>query len=456
MSDKKIKIVGGGLAGSEAALQLAKQGWEVVLFEMRPHRMTPAHETPYLAELVCSNSLKSDLVTTASGLLKEEMRRLDCELLKLSEKFRVPAGNALAVERDAFAREVTDVVHNNPRIRVVRQEVTSFDDRLTIVATGPLSSEKLMKNLQDIIGIDNLYFYDAIAPIISAESINNKIAYRKARYDKGEADYLNCPFDKDQYSEFVKALLESEKYIGKDFERKYFAGLRKSNEPILSESDRNERESGQSLNFYENCIPIEELARRGKDTLRFGVMRPVGLESPLTGKRPYAIIQLRTENKEETAYNLVGCQTMMTQASQKRVFRMIPGLEKSEFYRYGSIHRNTYLYAPRILNPDFSLKKKKNIYIAGQLAGVEGYIESIASGMLIAFFITGILESLPENTIIEQLRRKLTMDETVPFTPVNANYGLLPPLENRIRDKRKKKEFLAERSLSAMEKFKRQ
>ena len=498
---KKIKMIGAGLAGCEAALQLADAGWKVSLFEMRPHHTTPAHETDKYAEIVCSNSFKSKLITTASGLLKEEMKLLGCKLLPIAENCSVSAGNALAVDRDQFSHEVTNTIFQHPNIRIFREEVTELDDELTIVATGPLTSPKLTKNLIELIGEEQLYFFDAIAPIVDAESLDYNIIYRKTRYDKGGADYLNCPFSKEEYYEFVEALNDGEKHAAHEFEAEFFSDLK--------------------FQFYENCTPIEELARRGKETLRFGVMRPVGLEIPGTDRRPYAVIQLRAENNDNTSYNLVGCQTMLKYGEQKKILRKIPGLQKAEFLRYGSIHRNTYLNGPHILNSNLSLKAKPNIFIAGQLAGVEGYVESILSGMLVARSVmqksclrseemriphlceTGVsLERgvpkrefrnenenlsaasyvssiatkcrlfeekrsphlsllkevregkagvssdliLPETTISGQLWRHLiTPNEN--FQPMNANFGLLPSFEKKIRDKTLKKQMLAERSL---------
>ncbi len=472
----RIKIIGAGLAGSEAALQFADNGWKVELFEMRPQVQTPAHQTADFAELVCSNSLKSKLITTASGLLKEEMKILGCKLLPIAQECSVPAGNALAIDREFFGRKVTALIESHPNISVHRKEITILNDELTIVATGPLTSENLTKNLIEIIGNEHLYFFDAIAPIVSAESLYFKIVYRKTRYDKGEADYLNCPFSRDEYYRFVEALNEAEKHEAKEFESEFFSKI--------------------DFHFYENCTPIEELARRGKDTLRYGVMRPVGLENPKTGERPYAVIQLRTENKDKTAYNLVGCQTMLKYGEQKRIFQKIPGLQKAEFLRYGSIHRNTYLNGPHILNENLSLKSKPNIFIAGQLSGVEGYVESILSGMLVSKIIqaesvkqtsgllsimdmknvssktevlqkTGIpkedfgnekksstkqVELLPETTISGQLWRHL-IAENKNFQPMNANFGLLPPLAEKIKDKRLKKQKLAERAIGDLKKI---
>jgi len=434
---KKIIVIGAGLAGCEAALQLADTGWKVKLFEMRPQLTTPAHETDKLAEIVCSNSFKSKLMTTASGLLKEEMKLLGCKLLPIAEECSVPAGNALAVDRDQFSDKITKIVSEHSRIEVIREEITELDDELTIVATGPLTSFNLTKNLIELIGEEQLYFFDAIAPIVDTESLDYDVIYRKTRYDKGEADYLNCPFTKEEYYEFVEALNEGEKHAAHEFEAEFFANIK--------------------FQFYENCTPIEELARRGKETLRFGVMRPVGLENPKTDKRPYAVIQLRAENNDKTSYNLVGCQTMLKYGDQKRILRKIPGLQKAEFLRFGSIHRNTYLNGPHILNYDLSLKAKSNIFIAGQLAGVEGYVESILGGILVANNVMRSsfgsaqdkMELLPETTISGQLWRHL-FTATDNFQPMNANFGLLPPLPQKIRDKKLKKQMYADRSLEDM------
>ncbi|MCL1827359.1 MAG: methylenetetrahydrofolate--tRNA-(uracil(54)-C(5))-methyltransferase (FADH(2)-oxidizing) TrmFO [Candidatus Cloacimonetes bacterium] len=424
-----IKIIGAGLAGCEAALQLAKAGYDISLYEMRPQTKTPAHHTGLFAELVCSNSLKSSIISTASGLLKAEMELLDCQLLKIAKDCAVPAGNALAVDRLLFAQKVTDTIHTTPNIKVINQEVTSFDDQPTILATGPLTSNKLTESLIKIIGKEYLYFFDAIAPIISAESIDREKVFEKARYDKGDADYLNCFLDKEEYQIFVEALKAGEKYQAKEFENEFFQGI--------------------DFSFYENCMPIEELAKRGLDTLRFGVMKPVGLENPTSGKRPYAVIQLRAENCDKTSYNLVGCQTMLKQSHQKAIFSLIPALKNADFLRYGSIHRNTYLNTPEIASGDLSLKNAPNIYLAGQIAGVEGYTESIFSGMLTALIISQKITPLPSETISGQLLRHLTT-ENAHFTPMNANFGLLPDIIMERKNKPLKKAMLSERSLKAM------
>ena len=428
----KINIIGAGLAGSEAALQLAGAGWDVTLYEMRPSVQTEAHTTPYFAEVVCSNSFKSMLVETASGLLKEEMKLLGCKLLPIAMQHTVPAGNALAVNRDAFAKAVTEHIKAIPNITVINKEVTEIPEGKTIIATGPLTSSGLTKTLLKAVGEEQLFFFDAIAPIVSADSLNRDVVFSKTRYDKGEADYLNCPFSEEEYYKFVDALNEGEKHEAQEFENEFF------NSP--------------KFHFYENCIPIEELARRGKDTLRFGVMRPVGLEDPRTGRRPYAVLQLRAENSEFTSYNLVGCQTMLKYTAQKKVLRLIPGLENVEIQRYGSIHRNTYLNAPKILNADFSLKNAPNIYIAGQLVGVEGYVESILSGILVARKLIDDLQMPPETTISGSIWRYL-LTPVKNFQPMNANYGILPALAERVRDKKLKKKAYSERAVADMEEF---
>ncbi len=431
-NSREICVIGAGLAGTEAALQLADRGWKVNLYEMRPGTKTPAHSTDKLAEIVCSNSLKSMLISTASGLLKQEMRLLGCRLLPIAESCSVPAGNALAVDRDMFADAVTSAIEAHPSINLIREEVKSLPETKCILATGPLSSDSITASLMEVIGENQLYFFDAIAPIVSADSINMDICYSKSRYDKGESDYINCPFTKEQYEDFVNALRESEKYKSKEFENDFFKNI--------------------DFRYYESCIPIEELARRNIDTLRYGVMRPVGLNLPETDKRPYAVIQLRAESNEMTSYNLVGCQTMMKQKSQKEVVRMIPGLENAEIVRYGSIHRNSYINSPELINSDFSFKNSSELYIAGQLAGVEGYIESIMSGMLTALTISNELSILPETTISGQLWRHL-ITESKNFQPMNANFGLLPTLPERIRDKKLKKTKMAERSIEDLKIF---
>ncbi|MCD6180829.1 MAG: methylenetetrahydrofolate--tRNA-(uracil(54)-C(5))-methyltransferase (FADH(2)-oxidizing) TrmFO [Candidatus Cloacimonetes bacterium] len=429
---KNITIIGAGLAGSEAALQLADKGWNVTLYEMRPRKMTPAHETDFCAEVVCSNSFKSELPTTAGGLLKQEMQAMGCALLPIAQQHRVPAGNALAIDRAAFGKAVTRRIESHPRITFVRKEITSLPAGKVIIATGPLTSDGLTATLLQTVGNEQLYFFDAIAPIVSADSIDRNVIYEKTRYDKGNPDYLNIPLNRQQYDVFVEALNAGQKHEAHEFESDFFDDIR--------------------FQFYENCTPIEELARRGRETLRYGVMRGVGLENPITGEKPYAALQLRAENTDKTAYNLVGCQTMLTYGEQKRILRTLPGLENAVFLRYGSIHRNTFLNGPHIFNPDFSLKLNPELFIAGQLAGVEGYVESILSGMLVAQCLNGNSAMPPEVTITGQLWRHLILPKNN-FQPMNANFGLLPALETPIRDKRKKKEAFAHRSMEAMKKF---
>ncbi len=439
---QKINIIGAGLAGCELALHLADFGYDINLYEMRPEVSTPAHKTNLFAELVCSNSLKSNLISTSSGLLKAEMELLNCQLLKIARDCSVPAGNALAVDRDNFSAQVTQIIKNHPNISIINQEFHNFTDDLTVLATGPLSSDKLINSLSKVIGEEYLYFFDAIAPVVSKDSINIDIAFSKTRYDKGEADYINCPFSKEEYYRFVDALLEGEKYQAKEFENEYFKDIK--------------------FKYYENCMPIEELAHRGKDTLRYGVMRPVGLENPVDGKKPFAVIQLRIENANKTAYNLVGCQTMLKQKSQQTAFRLIPGLENAEILRYGAIHRNTYLNSPQLCNPNLSLKNKPNIYLTGQLSGVEGYTESIFSGLLLAkiihhwLFHKTDLPMLPETTISGQLWRHLIQGNTNDkknFVPMNANFGLLPEVFQAKKNKQEKKELLATRAINDLREY---
>ena len=432
----KIKIAGAGLAGCEATLQLAKFGFSVELYEMRPQKMTEAHRTGLFAELICSNSLKSSLVTTSSGLLKAELKLLDCELLKIANECAVPAGNALAVDRIKFADAVTQKVESNPNITIIHKEVTELDNSDWILASGPLTSSALSESLQTMVGDEHLYFYDAIAPIVCADSIDMDIVYRMTRYEKGDADYVNCPFSREEYYHFVEALVAAEKHEAREFEKPEYTNT--SEEPFK---------------FYENCTPIEELARRGKDTLRFGVLKPVGLVNPKTNSRPFAVLQLRTEDAMMSAYNLVGCQTMMKYGEQKNVFRLIPGLKNVEFIRYGSIHRNTYLNTPQICNQDFSLKNAQNIRLAGQITGVEGYVESIFSGLLTAQIMAGKINTLPPETIAGQLQRYLTTPKDN-FVPMNANFGLLPEISMNQKNKKLKKEKLSQRSIEAMETIK--
>ena len=427
----EIKIIGAGLAGSEAALCLAEMGISVNLLEMRPLRMTPAHGTDLAAELVCSNSLKSDLLDTASGLLKEELRLLGSRLLPIARSCAVPAGHALAVDRLLFAQKVTQELQNHPRIRITRQEVTELPAKCSILCAGPLVSDSLARSLQEVVGESQLSFFDAIAPIVSAESIDSAKVYAKDRYDKGEPDYLNCAFTREEYYRFVDALLEGEQHQAREFENEFFREV--------------------DFNYYENCTPIEELARRSRETLRHGVMRPMGLERD--GVKPFAVLQLRAENKDRTAFNLVGCQTMLRYPEQQRIFRLIPGLERAEFLRFGSIHRNSYLNAPRVLAPNLTLRNARHIFVAGQLAGVEGYVECMGMGLLVAKIIGEGIDMLPPQTILGQIWRRLIDPEQKNFQPVNANFGILPALDDNVRDKKLKKQLYSKRSLEALTDF---
>lgn len=425
-----VIVVGGGLAGSEAAWQLARRGIPVLLYEMRPQRQTEAHRTDRLAELVCSNSFRSASLDAAVGLLKEEMRRLGSLVLAAADRTSVPAGAALAVDRDLFAEAVTRAIAECPEITVVREELREIPEGLCLIATGPLTSPALSYALQELLGQKYLYFYDAIAPIVTADSIDRSVVFAASRYGKGGEDYLNCPMTRDEYYAFVDALLAAEKVPVRDFER---------------------------CIYFEGCMPIEEMARRGRDTLAFGPMRPVGLIDPRTGERPYAVVQLRQDNAAATLYNMVGFQTKMTYPEQRRVFRMIPGLEKAEFVRLGSLHRNTFINSPRVLEPTLSLRRRPRTFIAGQLIGVEGYVESAATGLLAGLNIARMLAGEPcvvppPTTALGALLAYVTDPRRKDFQPMNANYGLFPPLPGRERG-REKRERLARRALHDLEEW---
>ncbi|MCX8073188.1 MAG: methylenetetrahydrofolate--tRNA-(uracil(54)-C(5))-methyltransferase (FADH(2)-oxidizing) TrmFO [Candidatus Binatia bacterium] len=423
-----VIIVGGGLAGSEAAWQLAQRGIQVLLFEMRPQRQTEAHRTDRLAELVCSNSFRSASLDTAVGLLKEEMRRLGSLVLAAAERTSVPAGSALAVDRDLFAEAITSAIASCPNINVVREELRDIPEGLCLIATGPLTSPALSYALQELLGQKYLYFYDAIAPIVTADSIDRNVVFAASRYGKGGEDYLNCPLTREEYYAFVDAVLAAEKVPVRDFER---------------------------CIYFEGCMPIEEMARRGRDTLAFGPMRPVGLTDPRTGARPHAVAQLRQDNASATLYNMVGFQTKMTYPEQRRVFRMIPGLEKAEFVRLGSLHRNTFINSPRVLSPTLQLRRRPVTFLAGQLVGVEGYVESAATGLLAGVNMARLLAGLPcvvppPTTALGSLLAYISDPERRDFQPMNANYGLFPPLGGRERG-REKRERLARRALADLD-----
>ena len=424
-------VVGGGLAGCEAAWALAESGVKVTLYEMRPKVDTPAHQTDGLAELVCTNSFKSVETSNAHGLLKAELRLLGSLLMRVAEETRVPAGAALAVDRALFSEGVTKAVRSHPNIEVVCEEITTLPSP-GIVATGPLTSDSLAAVIQERLGASHLAFFDSIAPIISADSLDETALYRLSRYGKGGGeDYLNAPFDHDRYYAFIDALVAADQYAGHDFDK---------------------------IAYFEGCLPVEEMARRGPDTLRFGPMKPVGLPDPRTGKTPYAVMQLRSENRAGQMWNMVGFQTRLRTGEQRKVFRMIPGLENAEMLRWGSVHRNTYLNAPAVLSPHLSARDDDRLLFAGQLVGVEGYTESLACGLLCGINLARMLGGAepvlpPETTMLGSLMRYVHGADPKKFQPMNANFGLLPPLDNKVRDKRKKREMLAARALEAMAEF---
>lgn len=427
-----VIIIGGGLAGAEAAWQAAERGVPVLLCEMRPDTQTPAHQTGLLAELVCSNSLKSDGLATAHGILKAELRRLDSLILRCADKTRVPAGQALAVDRDRFAEAVTEAIEGHPLIEVRRGEVTSLPaDGPTIVATGPLTSPALAADLGELTGDERLYFYDALSPIVSAESVNMDVAFMASRYGKGEADYINCPMDAPEYDAFYEALMSAERTLHADY-------------------DPDE--------LFEGCLPIEIIASRGPDAPRFGPMKPVGLVDPRTDKRPWAAVQLRAENRERTMYNLVGFQTSLKYGEQRRVLRMIPGLEKAEFLRYGAVHRNTYLDAPSLLLSTWQSRARADLLFAGQLTGVEGYIESVGSGLMAgvnaARLATGREPlTLPVATMMGALAGHITAPQSGRFQPMNANFGLIARVPGVRGGRRRKREAQGQAALDAMDAY---
>lgn len=424
---EKIAVIGGGLAGCEAALQIAEQGVKVELYEMKPHKKTPAHKSDNFAELVCSNSLKANRVDSAAGLLKEEMRQFGSICMKAAEKCSVAAGGALAVDRDIFSQFITDAVKNHPNITVKNEIVKLLDpDSVTVVATGPLTDDELAQSIARMCESENLSFYDAAAPIVTKESVDFSSAFFASRYGKGTDDYINCPLNKEEYELFHKELINAES-------------------ALLSEFDK-------PLTVYEGCMPIEILAKRGEDSIRFGPLKPVGLRDPKTGHRPWAVVQLRRENADGTLFNLVGFQTNLKFPEQKRVFSLIPALKNAEFMRYGVMHRNSFINSPRLLNNDLSLKKYPNIFFAGQLSGVEGYMESASSGIIAGINAVKRLKGeqglvLPKFTMIGALLGYITDNTVENFQPMGANFGILPPLIDKIKDKRERYMALAKRSL---------
>jgi methylenetetrahydrofolate--tRNA-(uracil-5-)-methyltransferase len=426
-----INVIGAGLAGSEAAWQIAKRGIKVKLYEMRGVKATPQHKTNDFAELVCSNSLRGNSLTNAVGLLKEEMRRLDSVIIRSADDTAVPAGGALAVDREGFARLVTERVKSHPNIEVINDEVTEIPEGITIVASGPLTSEALAEKIREFNGLENFYFYDAAAPIIDVETIDRDKVYLKSRYDKGEAAYLNAPMNQEEFEAFHKELVNAEVAPMHSFEKE---------------------------KYFEGCMPIEVMASRGIKTMLFGPMKPVGLEDPKTDKRPYAVVQLRQDNAAGSLFNIVGFQTHLKWPEQKRVFRMIPGLENAEFVRYGVMHRNSFMNSPELLEPTFQTKKRPNLFFAGQMTGVEGYVESAASGLVAALNAVRLFSEespiiFPETTAIGALPHYITTTAAKHFQPMNVNFGIIKPLEVRIRDKKERYEAISERALDDLAEF---
>ncbi|MDN4073449.1 FADH(2)-oxidizing methylenetetrahydrofolate--tRNA-(uracil(54)-C(5))-methyltransferase TrmFO [Fictibacillus terranigra] len=426
-----VNVIGAGLAGSEAAWQIAKRGIKVHLYEMRPKKQTPAHHTDKFAELVCSNSLRSNTLTNAVGVLKEEMRKLDSVIIASADDCSVPAGGALAVDRHEFAALVTERVKNHPNVTVFEEEVTEIPEGPTVIATGPLTSKELSDALGALTSEDYLYFYDAAAPIIDAESIDMNKVYLKSRYDKGEAAYLNCPMTEEEFDRFYEALISAETVPLKEFEKEI---------------------------FFEGCMPIEVMGSRGKKTMLFGPLKPVGLEDPKTGKQPFAVVQLRQDNSAGTLYNIVGFQTHLKWGPQKEVIQLIPGLENAEIIRYGVMHRNTFINSPKLLEKTYQFKDRKDLFFAGQMTGVEGYVESAASGLIAGINAARLMQDkelleFPQETAIGSMAHYITNANAKNFQPMNANFGLLPALETRIRNKKDRYAALAERALETIQNF---
>lgn len=430
----EINVIGGGLAGSEAAWQLAERGFRVNLYEMRPHKTTGAHISNRLAELVCSNSLGSKLVDRASGLLQAEVKRLRSLLLDCAEHAAVPAGGALAVDRELFAEYVTEAINSHSSITVIREEIRMIPDGPTIIATGPLTSDALAQDIARLTGQDYLYFYDAIAPIVTIESIDMTIAFRASRYDRGdenEGDYINCPMNEAEYQRFVQAILGAEKAELRDFER-------------------------EDPRFFEGCLPIEQLAARGHDTLAFGPMRPIGLRDPRTGKRPHAVVQLRRDNLAGSLYNIVGFQTNIRWGQQEQILRLIPGLENAEFVRMGQMHRNTFINSPTLLYPTMGFRKRPDLFFGGQITGVEGYVGNIATGLVAAVNLANHLNGtpkwiLPPTTMLGALCHYVTHADAENFQPMKANFGILPELPDRVKNKRDRYGAYSKRALADLE-----
>lgn len=426
-----VNVIGAGLAGSEAAWQIAQAGVDVNLYEMRPVKMTPAHHTGNFAELVCTNSLRANQITNAVGLLKEEMRRLHSIIMQSADATAVPAGGALAVDREPFSELVTRQLTNHPHIHVIHDVLTDFPAGITVVATGPLTAPGLADAIVALNGEAGLSFFDAAAPIIDASTIDNDIVYKKSRYDRGEAAYLNCPMNKEEFQAFYKALVTAEVAEGHDFEK---------------------------MTVFEGCMPIEVMAKRGIKTMLFGPLKPVGLEDPKTGKTPYAVVQLRQDNAAASLYNIVGFQTHLKWGEQKRVFRMIPGLEHAQIVRYGVMHRNTFMKSPVVLEPTYASKRRGDLFFAGQMTGVEGYVESAASGLIagtnaarLALGQTPI--AFPQTTAMGAMAHYITHTSPSHFQPMNANFGIMPPLAIKVRNKKERNQQLAERALNDLATF---
>ncbi len=430
--NKSVTVVGAGLAGSEAAWQIAQRGIHVDLYEMRPVKQTPAHHTDKFAELVCSNSLRANTLTNAVGVLKEEMRHLNSLIIDSADRSSVPAGGALAVDRHEFAGRVTETLKNHPNITIHNEELTEIPtDGITIIATGPLTSEALSKEISQLTGEDYFYFYDAAAPIIEKDSIDMNKVYLKSRYDKGEAAYLNCPMTEEEFNAFYEALISAETVPLKEFEKEI---------------------------FFEGCMPIEVMANRGKKTMLFGPMKPVGLEDPKTGKRPYAVVQLRQDDAAGTLYNIVGFQTHLKWGPQKEVIRLIPGLENAEIVRYGVMHRNTFINSPKVLKNTYQLRERENLFFAGQMTGVEGYVESAASGLIAGINAARLAEgaepiAFPIETAMGSMANYITTTNAKNFQPMNANFGLFPDLGRRIKSKQERAEAHAGRALDTIQSF---
>ncbi|MBM7692276.1 methylenetetrahydrofolate--tRNA-(uracil-5-)-methyltransferase [Peribacillus deserti] len=431
MENMAVNVIGAGLAGSEAAWQLAKRGIKVHLYEMRPVKQTPAHHTDKFAELVCSNSLRANTLTNAVGVLKEEMRHLDSIIIASADASSVPAGGALAVDRHEFAGRVTEMVKNHENVTVHQEEVTEIPEGPTIIATGPLTSPALAEKLKALTGEEYLYFYDAAAPIIEKDSIDMDKVYLKSRYDKGEAAYLNCPMTEEEFNRFYDALVSAETVPLKEFEKEI---------------------------FFEGCMPIEVMGQRGKKTMLFGPLKPVGLEDPKTGKRPFAVVQLRQDDAAGTLYNIVGFQTHLKWGPQKEVIQLIPGLENAEIVRYGVMHRNTFINSPKVLEPTYQLRARPDLFFAGQMTGVEGYVESAASGLIAGINAARLIAGeepavFPAETAMGSMARYITAANTKNFQPMNANFGLFPDLEQKIKAKKDRNEMHANRALETIQKF---